>query len=131
METSDTTTSNTPTSATRRKRKRGGQPRNTNAFKHGFYSRLFSKLELDELDLGVKGELFDEENILRILIMRAFESTKGRQMTHEEHVAFLKAASVTVGRIESLQRSRKAIYDQATTLEKALEELLYLPVEQD
>jgi hypothetical protein len=51
----------------KRKTKRGGQPGNTNAVRHGFYSRKFQ-------DLGqVKGGLQDEIAMLRVSIRRVFE----------------------------------------------------------
>ena len=34
----------------KKKRKRGGQPGNLNALKHGFYSRLFREPEIADLD---------------------------------------------------------------------------------
>ena len=54
------------------KTKRGGQPGNTNAVRHGFYSRKFQDLEVE--DLGqVKGGLQDEIAMLRVSIRRVFE----------------------------------------------------------
>jgi hypothetical protein len=56
----------------KRKTKRGGQPGNANAVRHGFYSRKFQDLEVE--DLGqVKGGLQDEIAMLRVSIRRVFE----------------------------------------------------------
>jgi hypothetical protein len=56
----------------KRKTKRGGQPGNTNAVRHGFYSRKFRDLEVE--DLGqVKGGLQDEIAMLRVSIRRVFD----------------------------------------------------------
>jgi hypothetical protein len=41
------------------------------------------------------------------------------------------AISLAVGRIESIHRSRKAIYENQTTIQKALDELKYIPVDED
>ena len=112
-------------------RKRGGQPRNVNALKHGFYSHSFTHLESNRLDAGTKGEFFDEEHLLRVLIARTVETMKDRSMSHEDLVGTLRTVSLAVGRIESLHRSRKVIYDKGTTLQEALEELKYLPLEED
>jgi hypothetical protein len=112
-------------------RKRGGQRGNHNAFKHGFYAVSYTKLEDERLETGVKGELKDEENMLRIIINRTIESMRGRKMTYEDNVVALRALALAVGRIESIQRSRKVIYDKETTLEKALEELKYISLEED
>lgn len=42
------------------RRKRGGQPGNTNALRHGFYCRKFRQIDLDDLDRiaqGLEGEI--------------------------------------------------------------------------
>jgi len=52
-------------------------------------------------------------------------------LTHDEYVVALRAVSLAIGRVESLHRSRKVIYDNQTTIEKALDELKYIPMEED
>ena len=64
-----TKTTNTPTT----KRKRGGQPGNTNALKHGFYSHRFKSIELSDLDSALSDGLTDEIALLRVIIRRVFE----------------------------------------------------------
>jgi uncharacterized protein YjcR len=113
------------------KNKGGAPPGNHNAFKHGFYSQLFSRSEKARLDQGVHGELVDEETLLRTLIFRTGETMKGRQLSHEEAVVALRAVALAIGRIESLHRSRRVIYENQTSLEKALEELKYILPEED
>lgn len=51
-------------------RKRGGQPGNTNALKHGFYSKFFSDFELQDLDGALASGLDDEISLLRVFIRR-------------------------------------------------------------
>ena len=46
------------------KRKRGGQPCNTNALKHGFYSHRFNNLELADLGTALSDGLTDEIALL-------------------------------------------------------------------
>ena len=111
--------------------KHGAPPGNTNALKHGFYSHSFTHAEKERLDKGVLGEFNDEEALLHILIGRTAVSMKDLKMTHEEYVVTLRAISLAIGRIESLHRSRKVIYDNQTTLDKALDELKYIPPEED
>jgi hypothetical protein len=109
-----------------------GAPRgNKNAAKHGFYSHWFTRQEHKRLDHDILGELDDEETSLTILIDRIFSSMSGEEMTHDKYVAATRAVALAVGRIESIHRSRKAIYDNQTTLDKALEELKYIPLEED
>jgi hypothetical protein len=52
-------------------------------------------------------------------------------MTFDIILAASRAVSLAVGRIESIHRSRKAIYDNQTTIDKAMEELKYIPFEED
>ncbi len=54
------------------KRKPGGQPGNHNAIKHGFYSRLFTKNELEDL-ASLGGYLEDEIAMMRVGLKRVFE----------------------------------------------------------
>lgn len=57
------------------KRTEGGQPGNTNALKHGFYSHRFRERELKYLqDLPSDQDLQDEFDLLRVLICRVFEA---------------------------------------------------------
>ena len=56
-----------------RKKPSGGQRGNSNALRHGFYSRQFQELELKDLDQIVKGGMDDEVAMLRIAIRRVFE----------------------------------------------------------
>jgi hypothetical protein len=52
------------------RRKQGGQPGNTNALKHGFYTQNFSPAERKGL-AAVKGAVLEEEiALLRVLIKR-------------------------------------------------------------
>ena len=51
-------------------RKRGAQPGNTNALKHGFYSAQFSDLELTDLETALGDGLGDEIALLRVMIRR-------------------------------------------------------------
>jgi hypothetical protein len=51
-------------------RKRGGQPGNSNAFKHGFYTKNFSPAECRGLQSTQGVVLGDEIALLRVLINR-------------------------------------------------------------
>ena len=54
------------------KRTRGAQPGNTNALKHGFYSRTFRNLEESDLDFLSEG-LSDEIAMVRVALRRFFD----------------------------------------------------------
>ena len=109
-----------------------GAPRgNTNAAKHGFYSHWFTRLEQKRLDSDNLGQLDDEEKSLTIVIDRIFAVMEEEKMTFDKVLAAARAVSLAVGRIESIQRSRKVIYDNQNTVEKAMDELKYIPFEED
>ena len=55
-------------------RKRGGQPGNLNALKHGFYSKHFLKSELK--DLEEIGDLQEEIQMLRVVTRRLLQAAK-------------------------------------------------------
>ena len=109
-----------------------GAPRgNSNAAKHGLYSHWFTPQEHKRLDNDYLGQLDDEENSLNIVIDRIFAAMKEEKMTFDKVLAAARAVSLAVGRIESIHRSRKAIYDNQTSIEEAMEELKYIPFEED
>ena len=109
-----------------------GAPRgNYNAVKHGFYSTAFARLDRERLGDEVRGELNDEEECLRLLAWQVVASMSSEKMDHDRYVLALRTICLAFGRIESIHRSRKVIYDKETTLEKALEELKYLTLEED
>lgn len=49
-------------------RNRGGQPGNTNALKHGFYSRRFRDIEFSDLDVITVADLQNEIAMMRVLM---------------------------------------------------------------
>ena len=58
-------------------RKPGAQPGNTNALRHGFYSRQFRQGELDDLDLINMNDLITEIASLRAYTRRMLELSDG------------------------------------------------------
>jgi hypothetical protein len=50
---------------------RGGQPGNTNALKHGFYSRRFRDIEFSDLDVITVADLQNEIAMMRVLSLVA------------------------------------------------------------
>jgi len=55
------------------RRRRGGQPGNRNALKHGFYASRFRKADLNALEACRSTGLADEINLLRVHIRRVVE----------------------------------------------------------
>ena len=91
-------------------KKRGGQPGNTNALKHGFYTKNFSITErrgLQEIE-GVV--LSDEIGLLRVLIRRFAEQIKGSQgVSLNESAQHLAVISEAMLRLASLLRTDKLL----------------------
>ncbi len=58
-------------------RKRGAQPRNTNALRHGFYSRYLHKAENDDLTLTSPTDLESEIAMLRAVTRRVLALADG------------------------------------------------------
>jgi len=71
-------------------------PQSWRPARHGYYFHTFTRLEHERLDRDTLGKLEDKEYSLKFL----------------------------VGRIESIHRSRKVIYDSQTSMDKAYEEAL-------
>jgi hypothetical protein len=114
------------------KRKRGGQPGNKNRLTHGFYSASFTKNESRSLNTDVKGEFQDELSLLYVLIKRTAESINNDpNVAPDVYLNALRAITQAIARIESLRRSQHYLYNNQTTIEKALEELAFIPPEQD
>jgi len=114
------------------KRKRGGQPGNDNAFRHGFYSPSFTPSDMQALDDHIKGEFHDEISLARVQASHLAELMKDyKNMSLEDYVSASNALNNYLDRIQSLTRAQKYIYQNQTTTEKALEELSPIPHEQD
>jgi hypothetical protein len=57
------------------KRRRGAQPGNTNALKHGFYSRRFTAGDREDLEARLSEGVSDEIAMLRVIVRRMFNAT--------------------------------------------------------
>ena len=112
-------------------RKRGGQPGNTNALKHGYYSPRFHKLEAADLadlaDLAEEGPA-SEIALLRVLIRRMVEHMENENLPTKDLIATFNAvtsASVSIGtllRIQAVLGSSQAD-EIAAALQAALAEV--------
>jgi hypothetical protein len=109
-------------------RKPGGQPENRNAYKHGFYSRYFDHLERRALSKVPVTDISGEIDILRVNVdrfMQAYTSSL-EDLDYEQRLAGLRAITLAVGRLASLERIHVAASKtlmQYDALEKALEEV--------
>jgi hypothetical protein len=84
----------------------GGQPGNTNALKHGFYTKNFSLAERRGLQAAEGVILGDEIGLLRVLIRRFAEQIQASQgVSLNESAQFLAVISEAMSRLASLLRT--------------------------
>jgi hypothetical protein len=108
---------------------RGAQPGNTNALKHGFYSRAFRSLDVNDLD-AVQATLEGEIAMLCVQMRRALEiinSVEDNSQEPNPDLA-LKTLSVlgnTASRIASITRIHAAIAGGDSQLNAAIIQALH------
>ena len=100
------------------KRKRGAQPGNLNALKHGFYSKFMHQGELDDLD-RISAGLDSEINALRVLFRRILIDSNETD-TYERYVHSLNALGLAATRIASLMRIQKILTGEVQSTTDAL-----------
>jgi uncharacterized protein YjcR len=107
-------------------RKPGGQPGNQNALKHGFYSRYFSPLEVEELQVSSIDGLNHEVVLLRVMIRRlvALLSDRGDEGDVDHAVAYLNCMSSACGRLANLLKAQRLLVDKTSDLSLAFNQAL-------
>lgn len=112
------------------KRKRGGQPGNQNALKHGFYSTAMHKGEIQDLEKAANG-VADEIKLMRVVIRRvailAREETNRTELL--ELLSTLGAAGV---RLASMLRTQKVYFEEGeqSMFRRALSEAIEIAVDE-
>lgn len=106
-------------------RKRGGQIGNTNALKHGFYSRYFRPTEIKDLET-LELKLEDEIAAARLAGRRMLELCD--EMTDPQQILrALSAFSRHLTHVAALIRAHAALTgnsnDTAATINKAIEDI--------
>jgi hypothetical protein len=84
-------------------RKRGGQPGNKNALKHGFYAAVFRSAECDDLEAMSEAGLTSEIAMLRVFTRRLFEKSS-EVKTISDLIVLLDALGMASSRISGLLR---------------------------
>jgi hypothetical protein len=90
-------------------RTRGAQPGNTNALKHGFYSRRFRNLEADDLDVALLDGLQDEIALIRVVIRRVFERASEEELDLDQLTRSLAVLGRASTQLANLLRTQKII----------------------
>jgi hypothetical protein len=116
-------------------KKRGGQPDNKNAYKHGFYSKYFSAFERKALSDLPSIDVTNEIGLLRVQIDRFMQAYTGslEELDYEERLAALRTVTLAVGRIASLERIRSSAgknLDQYNEFMQMLAQLDELPADE-
>ena len=82
-------------------RKRGAQPGNLNALKHGFYARFFRPAEASDLEAILETGLSDEIALLRVAMRRLFERAAETDEPRD-YARLFAALAAAAGRLASL-----------------------------
>ena len=115
---------------TKTNRKAGAPLGNQNAIKHGFYA--IKPEVLSRLSTDMKGELWDEIDALRSVVDTTLKTfNEYEHPTLEQCQTTLRGISQSFDTMKGLYLMQKVLYNNQTTMEKALEELADIPVEED
>jgi hypothetical protein len=114
-------------------RHRGAQPNNTNALKHGFYSRRFRQIDRDDLDALPQDDRLDSEiNAMRVLIRRALEETEDKRLNLSTWMAVVRSVSngfrVITDMLIALATISREDEDMAQAVSRSLVRLHQLPL---
>ncbi len=111
------------------KRRRGAPIGNTNALKHGFYSRSFREIDCQDLEKIHFSGLQDEITMLRVFIRRVTEISQSIT-TFPEAVSLLRVlslASISLTRLlatQNLIRASSGQVEPAAGVGQAIEDLI-------
>lgn len=94
-------------------KRRGGQPGNTNAVKHGLYSKRFSPEEVENLS-GMQAGVKDEIEVVRISLSRILDFIAGidlKELTIEDYAALQNLVTKNAATVARLMQVDKALTD--------------------
>ena len=94
----------------KKKRKRGAQPGNLNAFKHGFYSKLFEPLDREDIENLLSMDLDEEIVMLRNATQQTF-SLANQVDDIDQAIKVLGALGLASIRTSRLLKSQKELGD--------------------
>ena len=105
-------------------RKKGGQPGNLNAYKHGFYSHRFNDAENIGLEAYLSSGLDSEVAMLRVFTRRVFELADGIQDLNEARQS-LGALGLAATRLAALLKSQMFLEgDQSDEVKQTISQCL-------
>lgn len=109
--------------ATKRARNRGAQPGNLNALRHGFYSRGFQAMEIDDLEAETAQGLDDEIKMLRVVTRRVLQLAENMDDL-DNAVTVLSALGAAATRTAHLLRTQKLLGADTSDTTAALQTAL-------
>lgn len=96
-------------------KRRGGQPGNTNAVKHGLYSRRFDPEEVEALS-GMQDGVKDEIEAVRVTLSRILDYLNGTDVSKlkaEDYAAVVSLVSKNAATVGRLMQIDKMLNDSA------------------
>ena len=102
-------------------RRRGGQPGNLNALKHGFYSKHFQKAELK--DLGQAQDLQEEIAMMRVVTRRLLKMARGCKVMGEL-INVLGALGLASTRVAGLMKTQKYLGGSKNPFDEMIEKVI-------
>ncbi len=105
-------------------RKRGAQPGNTNALKHGFYAKGFHEIEMGELEAYFDGSVDDEIAMLRVTARRLFLMAKD-EVTLDKMIVITNTLGAVCTRLAGMLRLRTLMNSRENnSVEKTIQQAL-------
>jgi len=109
--------------------KKGAQPGNTNALKHGFYSGQFQDGEIADLDVLLADGLQDEINMMRVMTRRLLKLADGED-TMAEQANILGVLGLASTRLAGLLRTQRVLSGESSEVKSAISQALSEIVEE-
>jgi hypothetical protein len=114
------------------KKKRGAQPGNRNALKHGLYSRLLLPDEKKSLKKEGHGELDDEIELIRAYLFRTAKFFKENPPAKgPEYLVVMRTLTAAVTCLQGSYRTQKAVFDKDIDLVDEFFRLIELDPEEE
>jgi len=105
------------------KRRRGGQPGNLNALRHGFYSIKFQASEIDDLENTLTQGLEGEIAMMRVVTRRVLSLVDGVENL-DTMINALGALGMASAKLAGLLKTQKMLNGEDTSLNQSIADAL-------
>ena len=105
------------------KKTSGAQPGNSNAHKHGFYARAFSRSEKSRLSRETLGDLQDEASLLRVLVFRiwaSFSALPPGSLRRPDYLLAYRRITHAISVLKKIQRIRQRFISDENSFQQDL-----------